>query len=216
MEKDGYRWWIGRIRSLLEQVDLIRIDHFRGFEKYYVIPGGAENAIQGHWAEGPGDRLFAALAGVFGKLPFIAEDLGMITPEVIALRDRWGFPGMRVLQFAFATDSPSDPFKPHNFIPNCVAYTGTHDNDTALGWFRGTSEGERSRPEEAMRAERAFALRYLASNGAEINWDLIRAARRVRGGHGRLPNAGRPWTRHRGAHESAITCRGQLELAVFA
>ncbi len=176
MEQTGYQWWIDRIRCLLRQVDLIRIDHFRGFEKYYVIPGDAPNASQGYWGEGPGDRFFEALSRVFGKLPFIAEDLGMITPEVIALRDRWEFPGMRVLQFAFGNDSPTDPFKPHNFIQNCVVYTGTHDNDTALGWYRGTSTGENSRSEDAMRAERELARRYFGSDGAEINWDLIRAA----------------------------------------
>src|ERR1019366_715166 len=159
MESSGYLWWIGRIRCLLEQVDIMRLDHFRGFEKYYVIPGDAQYAIHGHWADGPGDRFFAALERAFGPLPFIAEDLGLITPEVLALRDRWGFPGMRVLQFAFGTESPTDPFKPHNFIRNCVVYTGTHDNDTAMGWFRGTSAGERLRPEEDTRAERAFALR---------------------------------------------------------
>jgi 4-alpha-glucanotransferase len=175
MESSGYSWWIDRIRCLLEQVDIMRLDHFRGFEKYYVIPGDAQDAIHGHWADGPGDRFFAALERAFGPLPFIAEDLGLITPEVLALRDRWGFPGMRVLQFAFSTESPTDPFKPHNFIRNCVVYTGTHDNDTAMGWFRGTSAGERFRPEEDMRAERAFALRYLNSNGNEIHWDLIRA-----------------------------------------
>ena len=140
-----------------------------------MIPCDARDATHGHWADGPGDRFFAALERAFGRLPFIAEDLGLITPEVLALRERWGFPGMRVLQFAFATESPTDPFKPHNFIRNCVVYTGTHDNDTAMGWFRGTSAGERSRPEEHTRAERAFALRYLDSDGIEVNWDLIRA-----------------------------------------
>jgi 4-alpha-glucanotransferase len=126
--------------------------------------------------DGPGDRFFAALSAVFGKLPFIAEDLGMITREVLALRDRWGFPGMRVLQFAFASQSPSDHFQPHNYIPNCVVYTGTHDNDTTVGWFRGTSVGEVGGTAEQMRAERQYALRYLNSDGVEIHWDFIRAA----------------------------------------
>lgn len=174
MEQAGFRWWIDRIRCMLEQVDLIRIDHFRGFEKYYEIPAGSRTATNGRWMEGPGDRFFAALSGVFGKLPFIAEDLGMITPEVLTLRDRWGFPGMRVLQFAFANESASDPFKPYNFIPNCVVYTGTHDNDTIVGWFHNT--GEIMQTEEQMRAERRFALRYLDSDGNQIHWDFIRAA----------------------------------------
>ncbi len=176
MEKAGYQWWIDRVRRMRDQFDLIRIDHFRGFEKYFVIPATAKTAIEGRWVEGPGDRLFAALSSVFEKLPFIAEDLGMITPEVLALRDRWGFPGMRVLQFAFADQSPHNPFQPHNYIPNCVVYTGTHDNDTTLGWFRGTSAGEVTQSPEQIRAEREFALRYLNSDGREIHWDFIRAA----------------------------------------
>jgi 4-alpha-glucanotransferase len=175
MERAGYRWWIDRIRCMLDQVDLIRIDHFRGFEKYYEIPAGAKTAIDGRWVEGPGDRFFEALSAVFGRLPFIAEDLGFITPEVHALRDRWGLPGMRVLQFAFGDGSSSNPFQPHNYVRNCVVYTGTHDNDTTVGWFRGTSAEDR-RTEEQKRAEREYVLRYLHSDGAEIHWDLIRAA----------------------------------------
>ncbi|MBZ5494930.1 MAG: 4-alpha-glucanotransferase [Acidobacteriia bacterium] len=176
MERAGYQWWIDRVRCMLEQVDLIRIDHFRGFEKYYEIPAGSMTAIHGRWVEGPGDRFFEALSRVFGRLPFIAEDLGMITSEVLALRDRWGFPGMRVLQFAFADDSPSNPFKPYNYVRNCIVYTGTHDNDTTVGWFRGTSEGEIIQTEEQLRAERESALLYLHSDGVEIHWDFIRAA----------------------------------------
>jgi 4-alpha-glucanotransferase len=175
MEQTGYRWWIERVRALLEQVDLIRLDHFRGFEKHWEIPADAQTAVQGRWVEGPGDRLFAALEKALGKLPFVAEDLGYITPEVHALRDRWGLPGMRVLQFAFADPSPDDPFKPHNFIPNCVVYTGTHDNDTTVGWFRGGARDTTQSAEQA-RAEREFALRYLNSDGREIHWDFIRAA----------------------------------------
>jgi len=172
----GYRWWVERMRSTLEMVDIARIDHFRGFEKYYEIPGGAKTAVVGRWVEGPGDRFFAALQNAFGKLPIIAEDLGYITPEVHALRDRWGFPGMRVLQFAFGNESPEDPFKPHNFVPNCVVYTGTHDNDTTRGWFLSAGAGESTRSTEQARAEREFALRYLGSDGREIHWDFIRAA----------------------------------------
>jgi 4-alpha-glucanotransferase len=159
---------------MLEQFDWVRIDHFRGFEKFYEIPAGSESASKGHWVEGPGDRLFDALARNFGRLPFIAEDLGLITPEVLALRDRWGFPGMRVLQFAFATAAPDDPFKPYNFIRNCVAYTGTHDNDTTRGWFQTAGTVFQSAAET--RAERELALRYLNSDGTEIHWDFIRAA----------------------------------------
>ncbi len=174
MERSGYQWWIDRVRCMLEQFDLVRIDHFRGFEKYYEIPADAPTADHGRWVDGPGDRFFEALTRVFGKLPFIAEDLGMITPEVLALRDRWGFPGMRILQFAFLNDWNEDPFKPHNFIPNCVVYTGTHDNDTTSGWFQATAEDTQA--EEQRCAERERALRYFHSDGSEIHWDFIRAA----------------------------------------
>ncbi len=169
MDKTGYQWWIERIRSMLNQVDLIRIDHFRGFEKYWEIPAGSETAENGRWVEGPGDRFFAALLKVFGKLPFIAEDLGYITNEVHELRDRWGFPGMRVLQFAFGDRSLENPHKPFTFIKNCVVYTGTHDNDTSGGWFSGVHAPD-------TRVEREFALRYMGSDGQEPVWDFIRLA----------------------------------------
>jgi 4-alpha-glucanotransferase len=166
MAKTGYRWWIGRIRAMLNMVDIIRLDHFRGFEKFWEIPAESETAINGHWVEGPGDRLFEALSKALGKLPFIAEDLGYITPEVHQLRDRWGFPGMRVLQFAFGDQSRENPHKPYNFIRNCVAYTGTHDNDTTAGWF--------SEQNEQSRDERDSALKYMGSDGREPVGDLIR------------------------------------------
>jgi 4-alpha-glucanotransferase len=175
-EETGFRWWIARIRSTLEQVDIARIDHFRGFEKYYEIPGGAQTAVVGRWLEGPGDQFFEALQQTFDKLPFIAEDLGLITPEVHALRDRWGFPGMRVLQFAFGHDSPYDLFKPYNFVPNCVVYTGTHDNDTTAGWFGSAGRGTSTQSAEQERRERESALRYMNSDGREIHWDFIRTA----------------------------------------
>ena len=175
MERNGYRWWIERVRSLFDQVDMVRLDHFRGFEKYYSIPAGSATAIGGQWAEGPGDRLFSALEKALGKLPFVAEDLGLITDEVHALRDRWDFPGMRVLQFAFCNDDPEDSFKPHNYIRNCVVYTGTHDNDTTLGWFHGGLKDTTMKAEQ-VRAERELAMRYLNSDGREIHWDFIRAA----------------------------------------
>ena len=169
MEKSGYQWWIERIRSMLNQVDIIRIDHFRGFEKYWEIPAGSQTAVNGRWVEGPGDRFFAAILRAFGKLPFIAEDLGYITDEVHKLRDRWGFPGMRVLQFAFGDRSLENPHKPFTFIKNCVVYTGTHDNDTSRGWF---SDAKMSPTHE----EKEFALRYMGSNGQAPEWDFIRLA----------------------------------------
>jgi 4-alpha-glucanotransferase len=166
MERTGYRWWIERIKTMLDMVDLIRLDHFRGFEKYWEIPAGSATAVHGHWVEGPGDRLFQALFWALGRLPFIAEDLGYITPEVHELRDRWGFPGMRVLQFAFGDSSPENRHKPSNFIGNCVAYTGTHDNDTTAGWFASETKQRQ--------AERENALRYMGSDGHDPVWEFIR------------------------------------------
>jgi len=164
MERTGYRWWINRIEAMLSMVDIIRLDHFRGFEKYWEIPAGSQTAVNGRWVEGPGDRLFQALFKALGRLPFIAEDLGYITPEVHHLRDQWGFPGMRVLQFAFGDSSPDNPHKPYNYIPNCVAYTGTHDNDTTAGWFADSQ----------MRSERKSALEYMANDCRDPVWDFIR------------------------------------------
>jgi 4-alpha-glucanotransferase len=176
MAETGYSWWIERARVILMLVDLARLDHFRGFEKYYEIPGGSATAVRGRWVEGPGDRFFAALKEALGRLPFIAEDLGYITPEVHALRERWGFPGMRVLQFAFGDESPSHQFKPHNFVRNTVAYTGTHDNDTTVGWFHNTDPAEGILNNEQVRIERENALKYVNSDGREIHWDFIRLA----------------------------------------
>lgn len=168
MERTGYRWWIDRIEAMLNIVDIVRLDHFRGFEKYWEIPAGSTTAVYGRWVDGPGDRLFQALVQALGKLPFIAEDLGYITPEVHQLRDRWGFPGMRVLQFAFGDNSPENPHKPSNYVQNCVAYTGTHDNDTTAGWFSaGTKQAQ---------AEKESALRYMESDGIDPVWDFIRMA----------------------------------------
>jgi 4-alpha-glucanotransferase len=162
---NGYDWWVARFRSVLELVDIIRLDHFRGFEAYWEIPAGTSTAETGQWVKGPGANLFRRLAEMLGELPIIAEDLGVITPEVEALRDEFAFPGMKVLQFAFASDA-TNPFLPHNFTPNCVVYTGTHDNDTTAGWFRSSSTPE----------ERKYARQYLDTDGEEIAWDFIRLA----------------------------------------
>jgi 4-alpha-glucanotransferase len=164
MAKDGYRWWVARMRALLSLVDVARIDHFRGFEAFWEIPAGEKTAVNGRWVKAPGLELFRALSAALGELPIIAEDLGIITPEVEALRDACGFPGMKVLQFAFGGDA-ENPFLPHNHVPNAVVYTGTHDNDTTRGWFAGVSEDERGR-----------VRRYLSTSGDEIHWDLLRAA----------------------------------------
>jgi len=164
MAGDGYRWWIERVRRQLHLADLVRVDHFRGFVDYWEIPAGEPNAVKGRWLPGPGDALFQALSAALGDLPIIAEDLGIITHEVRELRERTGFPGMRVLEFAFSGDAGS-PFLPHNFEPNTVVYTGTHDNDTVPGWWASASA-----------RERAFAAHYLGLDGQAVHWAMVRAA----------------------------------------
>ncbi|HEX7004025.1 MAG TPA: 4-alpha-glucanotransferase [Trueperaceae bacterium] len=164
MAQHGFRWWIDRFRSSLEFFDLIRVDHFRGFEAYWEIPASEATAVKGRWVRGPGQALFDALADALGDLPIIAEDLGVITPEVERLRDENELPGMKVLQFAFAGDA-SDPYLPHNFSRRSAVYTGTHDNDTTLGWYLSAPESERD-----------MVRRYLAHGDEGIVWELIRLA----------------------------------------
>lgn len=168
MRRQGYRWWIDRVRIMRQQVDRIRIDHFRGFEKYWEIPADSDSAVEGRWVDGPGISFFKVLKDALGELPFIAEDLGYITPEVHALRDSLGLPGMRVLQFAFGDESVENPHKPYNFVRNCVAYTATHDNNTTAGWFAG---GDRSYASD----EIDRALRYLGVDAKEGVLGFIRA-----------------------------------------
>jgi 4-alpha-glucanotransferase len=154
----------------------VRLDHFRGFEKYWAVPAAETTAIHGQWEPGPGAALFQAIQRAFaGKLPLIAEDLGFITPEVHQLREEFELPGMRILQFAFGTDPQADAFKPYNYPCNCVVYTGTHDNDTAVGWFTA-GIGDSTRSPDEVQEERAFVLKYLGTDGHEIHWDLIRLA----------------------------------------
>ncbi len=163
MEKDGFGWWIRRVRHALKTVDIVRIDHFRGFAAAWEVPGADKTAERGTWVNVPGKELFTALQNSIGELPFWAEDLGVITPDVESLRDDFGFPGMRILQYGFSGDPNSRDFPP-NYVKNSVAYTGTHDNDTVIGWF-----------EKANASERKFCLDYLKSDGREINWDFVRA-----------------------------------------
>ena len=160
----GYTWWIDRFRTTLKQVDLVRLDHFRGFEANWAIPAGMPTAEVGEWVKGPGADFLAAIEAGLGSLPIIAEDLGIITPEVEALRDDFGLPGMKILQFAFG-GAPEDRFLPHTYEHNCVVYTGTHDNDTTRGWYEAASE-----------VERDFARRYLGRDGSDIAWDMLRLA----------------------------------------
>ena len=168
MAKDDYAWWISRIKGVLNMVDYIRIDHFRGFEACWEVPAGEETAINGEWAKSPGQELFDAVRRELGDdLPIIAEDLGVITPEVVALRDGNGFPGMRILQFAFGFDDgkwqTDNPYLPHNFIQNSVAYTGTHDNNTLRGWFSELDDDSKD-----------YVRRYLECSDDEIVWKSIR------------------------------------------
>ncbi|HEX9939200.1 MAG TPA: 4-alpha-glucanotransferase [Longimicrobium sp.] len=163
MERDGYRWWVERFRRTLAMVDVARIDHFRGFESYWEVPGDEETALNGRWMPGPGTSLFAAVERELGPLPLIAEDLGIITPEVEALRDELRLPGMRVLQFAFGEDDPDNPHLPANYVREAVAYTGTHDNNTALGWYR----------DEASPRARAALGKLAGGGGGEPNWEMI-------------------------------------------
>jgi 4-alpha-glucanotransferase len=174
MAQDGYKWWIERFQTVQKMADIIRLDHFRGFEKYWEVHGSDTTAINGRWVPGPGAEIFEAIQKALGALPIIAEDLGVITPEVHALRDQFGFPGMRVLQFAFSDDSKSH--RPQNYPQNCVVYTGTHDNNTTIGWFRGDDIGGSTQSREQRNKERQLALKYLGTNGDEINWDFIRLA----------------------------------------
>jgi len=160
----GYTWWINRFRAMLRLVDIIRIDHFRGFQGHWEIPAEHPTAEHGRWVSGPGRDLFQAARRALGDLPIIVEDLGVITPDVVALREELGYPGMKVLQFAFGS-GPSNPFLPHNFERNAVVYTGTHDNDTTVGWFRTAPE-----------TERHYALEYLCGDGESVAWDMIRVA----------------------------------------
>lgn len=175
MARNGYSWWVQRLRMAYRLVDIVKLDHFRGFEKYWEVPSGQTTAVKGRWVSGPGADLFERVQQALGQTPIIAEDLGTITPEVEALRERFGFPGMRVLQFAFSGD-PRSVHLPHNYIRNCVVYTGTHDNNTTVGWFRGEDVKDTTQSREEREREVRFALRYLGSDGREINWDFIRLA----------------------------------------
>jgi 4-alpha-glucanotransferase len=162
--QDGYMWWQERMRAVLKVVDIVRLDHFRGFAGYWAIPAGEDTAVNGRWLPGPGADFLQTMLDNLGDLPIIAEDLGEITPDVIKLRDQFDLPGMKILVFAFDGDSGNE-FLPHNYIPNCIVYTGTHDNDTVKGWYRRINE-----------TERHFTRRYLNCDGSNISWDLIRAA----------------------------------------
>jgi len=174
--RDGYSWWIERFRATGNLVDIIRLDHFRGFEKYWEIPATSATAVNGRWVPGPGAKFFETVQKALGRLPIIAENLGVITPEVEALRERFGFPGMKVLQFAFGNDTEDEDNMPHNYPRNCVVYTGTHDNNTTIGWFRGEDIRNSTQTRQQREKEKQAALKYLGTDGRQINWDFIRLA----------------------------------------
>ncbi|WP_339459123.1 4-alpha-glucanotransferase [Nodularia spumigena] len=165
LQKQDFNWWLGRFEAMLDYIDVIRIDHFRGFEAYWAVEQGEETAMNGEWMKAPGEELFDAIKAKLGTLPVLAEDLGVITPEVEALRDKYEFPGMKVLQFAFGSD-PGNSFLPFNYTRNAVVYTGTHDNDTTVGWFNQANDWEKRN-----------LLLYLGCISDEgIHWDVIRLA----------------------------------------
>jgi 4-alpha-glucanotransferase len=164
LKQQGYKWWIDRIKANLVLYDIIRIDHFRGFAGYWSVPYGEKTAINGKWIPGPGKEMFEFIQRELGEIPIIAEDLGVITEDVEELRDSFNFPGMKILQFAFDSGEAND-YLPHNFPKNCVVYTGTHDNDTLVGWIKNAKEEDRK-----------YLLNYLSSNGDDLCWDLIRLA----------------------------------------
>jgi len=174
LQQTGYRWWIDRFRAALELYDAVRIDHFRGFEAYWEIPGAETTAINGRWVKGPGAEFFAALEREFGDLPIIAENLGVITREVEAIRQRFRFPGMAILQFAFGTDPQGPSFRPHNYTRELAAYTGTHDNDTTVGWWNSSGANDSTRTAEDVAKERAFARSYLNFEDEPVHWVMIR------------------------------------------
>jgi 4-alpha-glucanotransferase len=177
MRATGFAWWIARFRATFALFDAVRLDHFIGYTRYWAIPAREPTAMNGRWRPGPGPRFFRAVADALGELPLIAEDLGVVTPAVESLRARFGFPGIKLLQFAFGTDPQAPSFLPHNYPREAVVYTGTHDNDTSAGWFHDLGSGTRSPEQSAL--ERRKALRYLGApdndDGREIHWRMIRA-----------------------------------------
>ncbi|MCU0566251.1 MAG: 4-alpha-glucanotransferase [Oculatellaceae cyanobacterium Prado106] len=168
LQETNFTWWIDRFKATLQYVDIVRIDHFRGFEAYWQVPGGETTAMNGEWIKAPGMEFFQALGDALGSLPVMAEDLGIITPEVEELRDRFQFPGMRILQFAFGDDE-TNAYLPHNYVRNCVVYPGTHDNDTAIGWWSKASPTEKQNVAQYLGFDNPHEI-------TEINWSLIRLA----------------------------------------
>ena len=171
----GHRWWTDRFRASLKLFDLVRLDHFRGFQAYWEVPAGAATAEEGQWVKGPGAEFFQTVKKQLKTLPFVAENLGVITPEVEALREECGFPGTSVLQFAFGNDPQGPTFRPHNYSRELVAYTGGHDNDTTVGWWTSSGGGDSTRTAEDIHREHAFTRSYLGFTNEPIHWVFVRS-----------------------------------------
>jgi 4-alpha-glucanotransferase len=174
MERSGFHWWIERFRGTFRLFDIVRVDHFRGFQAYWEIPAGEKTAVNGKWVNAPGEKLFHAVSFELGALDIIAENLGVITPEVEALRKKFHLPGMAILQFAFGIEGNAASYRPHNLERDLIAYTGTHDNDTIMGWWNSCG-GDSTRSEEDVRQEKEFTLNYLGPGDEPMNWRCIRA-----------------------------------------
>jgi 4-alpha-glucanotransferase len=186
IRKSGYAWWIERLRIMFQRFDVVRLDHFIGFQRYWEVPAAEATAMNGRWMKGPGARFFDEVRRTLGDVPLIAEDLGCVTPAVTRLRDSFRFPGIKILQFAFGTDPSAADFLPHSYTQRAVVYTGTHDNDTTVGWFNDRGDASGTRTPAQCEAERLAVLRYVHGRavrpeevpalGREIHWDLIRLA----------------------------------------
>jgi 4-alpha-glucanotransferase len=180
MKRDGYRWWVERFRMEFTKCDILRLDHFRGFEAYWEVPAHEDTAANGRWVRGPGAGVFTTVRAALEErgiaLRIIAEDLGVITARVDALREELGFPGMRVLQMAFGNEPKAPEYRPHNHVPNSAVYTATHDHNTTRGWFTADPGSQSTQTPEEVLAERDFVRRYVGTDGREIHWDFIRLA----------------------------------------
>lgn len=174
MEQSGFHWWIERFRGTFRLYDVLRVDHFRGFEAYWEVPAEEKTAVNGRWVKAPGEKLFRTVHAALGEVEIIAENLGVITPEVEALREKFGFPGMAVLQFAFGIEGNAANYRPHNLEREVIAYTGTHDNDTIMGWWNSDG-GDSTRSEEDIQKEKDFTLQYLGPCHEPMNWKMLRA-----------------------------------------
>ncbi len=215
LRADGFRWWIARVRGVMRLFDMVRIDHFRGFEAFFEIPAGETTAVNGIWIKGPGMELFEALERELGELPIVAENLGKITPEVEAIRKRFDFPGMALLQFAFGSDPQGPSFRPHNYERNLVAYTGGHDNDTTVGWWT-SGIGDSTRSEEELRRGTRVRRQVPEFAGRRNPVGDDSGADGFGGRYRADSDAGHTGTGQPGTHEPAGTDGRQLAMALRA